>query len=1057
MKARPFLIALLLFGSGLAALAYQTVWVREFRLIFGASTPASAAVLAIFMGGLGAGGLVLGAKADQRPNPLRFYGQLELLIALAAALSPLLLWLVRGAYIGVGGSAELGTFLATILRLALSVLVIGVPTFLMGGTLPAAGRAVETETDVSRRHLALIYGTNTLGAVAGVVLATFYCLEHFGNRGTLWLACGVNLVVALAAIALSRSAPQTVRAPVPPRKATKETLRADAQPPPLFLLLLSAGVVGFVFLLMELVWYRMMAPLLGGTTFTFGLILAVALLGIGLGSAAYSWFGGGRQPTLSAFALTCGAEAFFLALPYALGDRIAVLTLLLRPLGAFGFYGHVFAWTQVASIVVLPAAFIAGVQFPLLIALLGKGREKVGAQTGLVYACNTLGAIAGSLAGGFGLLPLLSATGVWKFAVVVLALLGVAVWFFALREPAAKFRLTTAAAFTIAAGLMLFATGPTAAWRQSPIGAGRGEESTVTSPNTREEWLRQARRYVIHQVDGVESCLGISISGGISFLINGKSDGNALYDSSTQVMLGVLGATLQPQATRSLVVGLGSGSTAGWLGAVPTMERVDVVELERAVLKVAEMSAPVNENVLANPKVHITIGDAREVLLTTRQQYDLVVSEPSNPYRAGIAGLYTKEYYEAAARRLRPGGLFLQFVQAYEVDSSTIRSIYATFTSVYPVVETWQLNGTDLLFVGSSQPMHYEVDLLRERMAQEPFKKGFFGAWQVIDAEGLLSHYVANSEFAKAMAREPGTVLNTDDRNFVEFGFARTVGRFKGFDIPQLREAAHRRGLDRPLSLGGTVAWNRVDDQNSAISLLLGQTPPSPYSFLNADQLRRVAAASAYIEGNVAGALQLWRSQSRDAEAPADAAMLAELLAAAGDDGALKYIAVVRESNAAEADMLLGLLRYSQRRLTEATEALSSAFTAARTDPWALPLVMKHSIAVAEHIAGQNPDLAPRLYRALEEPFSVYASESDRRKALALIAAEIDRNGFTEYSRKAIAAFEPHVPWDREFLRVRRDCYRALGDARAEIAERELAQYIANEPPPLEPTVAATN
>ncbi|MBA3543163.1 MAG: fused MFS/spermidine synthase, partial [Chthoniobacterales bacterium] len=558
MKARPFLIALLLFGSGLAALAYQTVWVREFRLIFGASTPASAAVLAIFMGGLGAGGLVLGAKADKRAHPLRFYGQLELLIALAAAFSPLLLWLVRAAYIGVGGSAELGPFFATVLRLALAVVVIGLPTFLMGGTLPAAGRAVETETDVSRRRLALIYGTNTLGAVAGVVLATFYCLEHFGNRGTLWLACGLNLVVALAALALARSAPPTVRAPVPPRKATRETSRADdAKTPPLFLLLLSAGVVGFVFLLMELVWYRMMAPLLGGTTFTFGLILAVALLGIGLGSAAYSWFGGGRQPSLSAFAVTCGAEAFFLALPYALGDRIAVLTLLLRPLGAFGFYGHVFAWAQVASIVVLPAAFIAGVQFPLLIALLGKGREKVGAQTGLVYACNTLGAIAGSLAGGFGLLPLLSATGAWKFAVVVLALLGVALWFFALREPAAKFRLTMAAAFTIAAGVMLFATGPTAAWRQSPIGAGRGEENTVTSPNTREEWLRQARRYVIRQVDGVESCLGISISGGISFLINGKSDGNALYDSSTQVMLGVLGATLQPQATRSLVVGLG--------------------------------------------------------------------------------------------------------------------------------------------------------------------------------------------------------------------------------------------------------------------------------------------------------------------------------------------------------------------------------------------------------------------------------------------------------------------------------------------------------------------
>jgi tetratricopeptide (TPR) repeat protein len=321
----------------------------------------------------------------------------------------------------------------------------------------------------------------------------------------------------------------------------------------------------------------------------------------------------------------------------------------------------------------------------------------------------------------------------------------------------------------------------------------------------------------------------------------------------------------------------------------------------------------------------------------------------------------------------------------------------------------------------------------------------------------LFSHYVANSTFATAMARQPGTVLNTDDRNLVEFGFARSVGRFKGFDIPQLREAAHRHRADRPLSLGGTVDWSRVDEQNSGISLLLGQTPPAAYSFLDADQLRRVAAESAYIDGNVASALQLWRSQPRDADTPTDSAMLAELLATAVDDDALKYIAKVRAWNATEGDMLLGLLRYSQGRLTEATDALESAFAAARKDPWPLPLVMKHSIAVAERIAGQNPSLAPRLYRALETPFAVYASESDRRRAVALIAAEIDRKRFSQYSRKAIAAFEPNVPWDREFLQVRRDCYRTLSDPRAEIAERELAQFIANEPPPLETGAPATN
>ena len=388
----------------------------------------------------------------------------------------------------------------------------------------------------------------------------------------------------------------------------------------------------------------------------------------------------------------------------------------------------------------------------MLIALLGRGRERIGWHIGLAYTCNTVGAIAGLLAGGLGLLPLLSATGAWKLSVVVLAGLVAIVWIASLIKDRRVFPLTASALLTAAAVLLLCVTGPTAAWRQSPIGAGRGEGETVNSPNAKEEWLRNARRYISYQVDGVESCLGISINSGVSFLINGKSDGHAVYDASTQVMIGLFGAILQPQATRALVVGLGSGSTAGWLGDIPSMERVDVVELERAVLKVAEVCAPVNRNVLANPKVHITIGDAREALLTTPEQYDLIVSEPSNPYRAGVASLYTREYYDAAARRLRPGGLFLQFVQAYEVDSSTIRSIFATFAASFPKVETWQTNGTDLLFVGSMEPVRYDADALRARMAQEPFKTALTKIWRVTDVEGLLAHYIANDSFSRKMA-----------------------------------------------------------------------------------------------------------------------------------------------------------------------------------------------------------------------------------------------------------------------------------------------------------------
>ncbi|RKG99074.1 fused MFS/spermidine synthase, partial [Corallococcus carmarthensis] len=205
MNARVGRVAPLLFGSGLCALVYQTVWLREFRLIFGASTAASAAVLAIFMAGLGLGSALLGARADRQARPLAFYANLELLIAASAALSPFLVEAVRAVYIALGGTPVMGLGLGTVVRLVLSLLVLAVPTVLMGGTLPAAARAVLSDADPQRRDLALLYGVNTLGAVTGAVASTFLLLEVLGNRSTLWSACLLNALVAIAARSVSRS------------------------------------------------------------------------------------------------------------------------------------------------------------------------------------------------------------------------------------------------------------------------------------------------------------------------------------------------------------------------------------------------------------------------------------------------------------------------------------------------------------------------------------------------------------------------------------------------------------------------------------------------------------------------------------------------------------------------------------------------------------------------------------------------------------------------------------------------------------------------------------
>src|SRR5947207_4453127 len=187
MRARLGSVAALLFGSGFCALVYQVAWMREFRLVFGASTAATAAVVAIFVGGLGFGGLVLGPRADRHVTPLRLYASLEAIVGVCAALSPFLLTLVRVVYVASGGVAKLGFVAATGGRLIASAIVLAVPTLAMGGTLPAAARAVTLDTDVRRQSVALLYGINTLGAVVGCLASTFWMLERFGTRRTLWL------------------------------------------------------------------------------------------------------------------------------------------------------------------------------------------------------------------------------------------------------------------------------------------------------------------------------------------------------------------------------------------------------------------------------------------------------------------------------------------------------------------------------------------------------------------------------------------------------------------------------------------------------------------------------------------------------------------------------------------------------------------------------------------------------------------------------------------------------------------------------------------------------
>lgn len=1020
--------------SGACALVYQIAWFRELRLIFGASTASSAAVLAIFMGGLGLGGARLGKRADASPNPLAMYANLELAVACAAAATPLLVWLANSTYLASGGSAALGGAGAAVVRVLLSVVVLGPATFLMGGTLPAAARAVERDEDGARRSVATLYGVNTLGAVVGAMLANFLLLEVLGTRLTLWMAALVNLLVGVIARGVARgNAPEAAAAEPagPPVEQAAGPAIASWFPPA------AAALLGASFMLMELTWYRMLGPLLGGSSYTFGLILAVALAGIAVGGVIYART---KVPaTLRWFAITCSLEALFIAIPYAVGDRLAIVTLLLRPLARAGFGASMGVWTVIAGFVVLPAAIVSGIQFPLVIGLYGRGSSKVGHDVGAAYFANTVGAIVGSLAGGFGLVPLLGAVGSWKLVVVSLSVGATLALILDARASAPS--LAAAAVRWGAAWVpsaLLLTAGPTALWRHAGIGAGRADAAIEgTGPSSLPFVVHLMARNVRWEEDGVESSVAVTENAGFTFVVNGKADGNVLVDAPTQVMSGLLSMLLHGHAKSAMVVGLGTGSTAGWMGAVPSLDRVDVVELEPAILRVARDAAPVNEHVLYNPKVHVHLADAREYLRTTPNRYDVIFSEPSNPYRAGISSLYTAEYYSAAAERLAPGGLFVQWVQAYEVDGWAVSTVIVTLRKVFADVEVWQTMGGDLLLVARAEHARLDEARARKMLSEEPFDRAARAAWNTSSLEGVLSHFVARSDLSDIIVKNDLGAVNTDDQNFLEFAFARSVGHSRRVDA-ELIDLSRRLRTSLP-DVAGSVDTTRIQEERWMFQLHT-ELPLSPTPSASSKS-KLGAVLQAVKDDHYAQALSAWKALERPPAAMSDGetSMVAECAARAGEEDDL---ALVERAPLPQREVFRALWAGRHKGNGPAAVALARAFVAARTTPWLPRRLMTSALTLARYLATRDPRTARGLYDALKEPFAVEASREERLLAAAHVAAVLpDATVCVE----ALKALEP-PPWDAELLEMRLRCYTRADHPLTAAATKDLLEIGESDP-----------
>ena len=764
----PVLLACFFF-SGAAGLIDQVVWSKALGLIFGHTAYAVATVLAVFMAGIASGSAWIGGRSEHLARPIAVYAWLELGVASTAAISLAGLAGVRAAYVAAYPHVAGNTTALLALRFAGSALVLFLPTFLMGGTLPVLVRGLTRNAAELGARLSRLYWINTAGAVAGTFAAGFLFLPSLGLRLTLGIAVTLNLSAAALAFSLARKEPSCESSPP---TSLPEILEAPASAAPSRFLLICFAVVGATAMSYEIGWTRLLSTQLGSSTYAFTLMLGTFLTGIVLGSALYERWSRHHQPGAMTFAITQTLTALAaLAFLVFFTRLIEVLPPILRETHE-SFGGLVLAQFVTSALAMLPAAIVFGFNFPAVVVLIAgpRSHSEMGASAavGRAYAWNTLGAIVGAIAAGFWLMPrlgsfhLLAAT-----AGVNLALAATISSLSARRASWKIFAAMANVLLLIAAVFIGFSN-----YFYDPA---------VASFNTLMYWnlydrpltLRENAHAldIVYFRDGLNANISVARTGDyVALRTNGKVDASN-HDATTQLLLGHLAALAHPPR-RVLLVGFGSGMTASALATYPELQRLDVVEIEPAVVDAAPFLASLNRNVLLDPRVHVTFDDARNFLFTTREKYDLIISEPSNPWIAGVATLFTQEFYAAVRARIAPDGVFVQWMQAYSLYPDDLRMLLATFLSEFHGATLWHGDAPDLILMAPSPPSseilrraqdHFALPRLHDDYAQLGMEK----------ADGLFGFYLLDDAGLRNFSS--GAQINTDDRTLLEYQAPRSL------------------------------------------------------------------------------------------------------------------------------------------------------------------------------------------------------------------------------------------------------------------------------------------
>lgn len=910
-------VPLCLFVSGAAGLAYEVVWARHLALFIGSTAVAHSVVLATFMGGLAFGGFAFGRTADRVRRPLRLYGLLELAIAALCVIFPLLMSLAGKGYLLTARPLSDSSGVLLVLRALLAAAVVAPPAILMGGTLPAAARFyVHALPDVGS-GVGRLYFVNSAGAVLGTILAGFVLVPSLGLDRTLGIAALGNLFAGVVALVVSSRIERLDRGvPLTPSEerqarpsnspenlsaersriavatsssvsSTSETTEPERPFGPVVarFALWATAISGAAAMAYEIVWLRILTLVLGGSTYAFATMLAAFILGIALGSAlvGVKRLGLGRDPLrwFARFEILVAVAALVLVplhnkLPYF---YLQVTSIFARTPDNYPWF--LAAGFGVCVLAMLIPTTLLGATFPLAAQVATRSMAALGGGVGRTYAFNTVGSLLGIVLAAHLLLP---KVGLYATLVIaasanlvagLLCLLGV--W----AEEGADEKRMIGRAFTLGT---VAAFVPLWLWVSPGIdratftaGVFRHLEYRFDSAETLASWARSGTTWVFDR-DGADATITVfDYEGFRSMNVNGKTDASSGPDMATQLFVGHLPALFHPEPKRSLLVGLGSGATASALLAHPD-NHLTTLEISSEIVEAAALFEDAHRGALHHPRMELVVDDARAWLALTDERFDVIVSEPSNPWVAGNASLFTHEFLELVKSHLEPGGVFLQWFQGYEITNEAVEIILRTTASSFPHVDLFHGGqGHDFLLVCRMDDVELDEARLREALATNEVVREDLARLGIRTPLGLYARHVLDTSSLRAAG---GTgPLHHDLRPRLDF--MAPVGVFLGREPEVLTRIDGRRTLLDPSrgddATGGELLLRKwieaggVLDDVAFTEIVENLSPP--FHRLRLGAVRAWAEQSGSVESRRALATELHRHRRFDASLAVDRAM----------------------------------------------------------------------------------------------------------------------------------------------------------------------------------------